>query len=139
MTCQNKKKLATVQSACETLYSVTMKPRTYLVVVLAVVSTTLGAPEENLLKALWKANHPLIRHKTRVSTVTGTVIQTVVTGGGACAKLVNVTGPCHLRRRSSVNEEDRDEEPVVLTFDDSDEQEDGSLVQLFTRPTPVVR
>ena len=121
--------------------SVRMKPSTYLVVVVAVVFTCGAAQEEkNLLKAIWKVNHPLIRHTTRLSTVTATVVQTVVIGGGACAKLVNVTGPCHLRRRSSQNEDDRDEEPVVLTFDDSDQQDDGSLVQLFTTtPTPVVR
>jgi len=108
------------------------------IVLMMVSSVKAAEDEQDLLKALRMPGHPFIRHTTRFSTVSQTVTQTLVVGGGACARLVNVTGPCHLRRRSSHNEDDHDQHPVVLTFD-QDDDDDYSLIRLFTKPTPVLR
>ena len=131
-------------SRCAQLNSFAMQQQTFLVasaaiVVLMMVSSVKTAEEQDLLKALRMPGHPFIRHTTRFSTVSQTVVQTLVVGGGACARLVNVTGPCHLRRRSSDNQDDQDQHPVILTFDQDNDDDDDSLVHLFTKPTPVLK
>lgn len=66
---------------------------------------------------------------TQVTTIFQTTTSSRV---GFCAKLVNVTGPCR-RRRNRYQEEEWEDAPIVLTFDDGmDDIADG-----FLKPSPV--
>lgn len=67
-----------------------------------------------------KKKPPFLTFITRTETSTVTEVATAPTVG-LCAKLVNVTGACRLRRGLWV------EDPIVLTFDDGMDNIDGLL------------
>ena len=75
-----------------------------------------------ILHKLWVKHkwRPIVTYSivTRTSTVNALVVSTTV---GLCAKLVNVTGPCRLRRGLWVDD------PVVLSFDDDVDLIDDAL------------
>ncbi len=72
-----------------------------------------------------KKKNPLLTFTTRTETSTVTSTSTVSTVG-LCAKLVNVTGACRLRRGLWV------EEPIVMSFDDDMDVIDGQLLPSAT-------
>lgn len=76
-------------------------------------------------------NH-FLHHRRRTTTVTVGSVSTVSTATTTvtqiCAKLVNVTGPCRLKRGFW------EEEPIILTFSDIDLD---PYLQILS--TPVIR
>ncbi len=73
------------------------------------------------LHVFLKKKHPFVTLSTmtKTSTVTAVITSSTV---GLCAQLVNVTGPCRLRKGLWVDE------PIVLSFDDEiDDSIDGPL------------
>lgn len=83
------------------------------------------------LQFLWKKKRPYVTYATKIeiSTVTAVVTSTTV---GLCGKLVNVTGPCRLRRGFWI------EEPIVMTFDDSS-VDDLDPIDVALSPTSILR
>ena len=78
--------------------------------------------ESEILFHLWHRYkwRPFVTHSivTRRSTVTAVVVSSTV---GLCAQLVNVTGPCRLRRGMWVDD------PIVLSFDEEMDSIDDAL------------
>lgn len=74
-----------------------------------------------------KKKYPFLTFVTSTESTTTTIVLTSSTVG-LCAKLVNVTGPCRLRRGMWVDE------PVVLTFD-----EDLDSIDALLSPSAVMR
>ena len=72
-----------------------------------------------------KKKRPFVSFSTRTETSTISAVVTVSTVG-LCAKLINVTGPCRLRRGLWV------EDPIVMTFDDDMDAIDGALLPSAT-------
>ena len=72
------------------------------------------------LHVFMKKKHPFVTHSTmtRTSTITALITSSTV---GLCAQLVNVTGPCRLRKGLWVDD------PIVLSFDDEMDSIDDSL------------
>lgn len=72
------------------------------------------------LHVFMKKKRPFVSFSTvtQTSTVTALVTSSTV---GLCAKLVNVTGPCRLRRGMWVDD------PIVLSFDDDMDSIDDAL------------
>lgn len=72
------------------------------------------------LHVFMKKKHPFVTHSTmtRTSTITALITSSTV---GLCAQLVNVTGPCRLRKGLWIDD------PVVLSFDDEMDSIDDSL------------
>ncbi len=91
-----------------------------------VPATDDGQPHEEeerkILFKLWKKYkwRPFVTYSTvrRTSTITALVTSSTV---GLCAKLVNVTGACRLRRGMWVDD------PIVLSFDDDMDSIDDVL------------
>ena len=85
----------------------------------------LSGPEDRLKKHKKKKKKKKKHHMfLTVTTTTETSIlisTSTISAVGLCAKLVNVTGPCRLRRGMWV------EEPVVMTFDDGMDDIDSAF------------
>jgi hypothetical protein len=73
------------------------------------------------LHVFLKKKHPFVTLSTmtKTSTVTAVITSSTV---GLCAQLVNVTGPCRLRKGLWVDE------PIVLSFDDEMDSIDDTLL-----------
>ena len=78
-------------------------------------------PNKHPLHHFMKKKRPFVTFSTRTETTTVTTVVTSTTIG-LCAQLVNVTGPCRLRRGLWV------EDPIVLSFDDDMDAIDGALL-----------
>jgi hypothetical protein len=72
------------------------------------------------LHVFMKKKHPFVTHSTmtKTSTVTALITSSTV---GLCAQLVNVTGPCRMRKGLWV------EDPLILSFDDEMDSIDDTL------------